>query len=127
MKIGRFDINPRRILVFAGVVIVLAIVMNFNARVEELVRLQEQAATVRAQATAVMVTQLALQTQVAYATSPGVIAEWAREEERMAQPGDHVVIPLPMPGVTPPPTPAPPAPYENLTKWDVWMVLFFGQ
>lgn len=127
MKIGRFHIDFRRLGVLAGIAILLFLIMDFNSRMEELTRLQKEAALVRGQATAVMVTQYALQTQVAYATSPAAAEAWAREQNRMAQDGDIVVIPLPEPGATIPPTPMPTPILNDLTKWDVWVDLWFGE
>lgn len=127
MKIGPLQINLRRLGIFISIGIVLVLVMNFNARLEELSRLQGEAATVRSQATAVMVTQSALQTQVALATSPAAVEEYARNEARMAQPGDKAFIVMPAPGSTPPPAPTATPILTNLTKWDVWMILIFGK
>ena len=127
MKIGRFHIDFRRLGVLVGIAILLFLIMDFNSRMEELTRLQKEAALVRGQATAVMVTQYALQTQVAYATSPAAAEAWAREQNRMAQEGDIVVIPLPEPGATIPPTPMPTPILNDLTKWDVWVDLWFGE
>lgn len=127
MKIGRFHIQPQRILIFIVLIVVLALVMDFNTRMDELTRLQNQAATVQAQATAIRVTQHALETQVAYATSPAAVEKWAREQAHMAQPGDQVVVPLAQPGVQPPATATPQPKFANLTKWDVWMELLFGK
>jgi hypothetical protein len=101
--------------------------MDFNNRMEELARLQREAAIVRGQATAVIVTQQALQTQVAYATSPAAVEAWAREQNRMAREGDIVIIPLPDPNATPSPTPMPAPALSGLTKWEVWFDLLFGE
>ena len=127
MKIGPLQINLRRLGVFISIGILLVLVMNFNARLEELSRLQGEAATVRAQGTAVMVTQSALQTQVAQATSPAAVEEFARDQAHMAQPGDKVFIVMPAPGSTPPPAPAATPILTNLTNWDLWMLLIFGK
>jgi cell division protein FtsB len=127
MQIGRFRLDFRRLGIVIGVVILLFLIMDFNNRMEELTRLQKEAAIVRAQATAVIVTQQALQTQVAYATSPAAVDAWAREQNRMAQDGDIVIIPLPDPNATPPPTPMPTPVLSGLTKWDVWFDLLFGE
>ncbi len=127
MQIGRFRVDFRRLGVLAGIAILLFLIMDFNNRMEELTRLQKEASLVRAQATAVIVTQYALQTQVAYATSPAAVEAWAREQNRMAQEGDLVVIPLPEPGATIPPTPIPTPVLNGLTKWDVWLDLLFGE
>jgi len=127
MKIGPLQINLRRLGVFLSVGVLLVLVMNFNARLEELSRLQGEAATVRAQGTAIMVTQAALETQVALATSPAAAEEFARDQAHMAQPGDKVFIVMPAPGSTPPPAPTATPILTNLTKWDVWMLLIFGK
>lgn len=127
MKIGRFDINLQRIGIFLGLAVLLIMIMDFNARMAELIRLQNEAGTVQARATNIAITQLALQTQAAYATSDNAVEEWAREQAGMAQPGDQVVIPLPVPGYTPPPEPTPTPVFENLTKLDIWIELLFGK
>ena len=127
MKIGPLQISLRRVGVFILIGIVLVIVMNFNTRLGDLARLQSQVATVRAQATGVMVTQQALQTQLAIATSPAAVDAFAQGEAHMGKPGDHVVIVLPVPGATPPPTPIPTPAVNNLKPWDVWMLFIFGK
>ena len=127
MKIGPLQINLRRLGVFISIGIFLVLVMNFNARLEELSRLQGEAATVRAQGTAILVTQAALKTQVALATSPAAAEEYARNQARMAQPGDKTFIVVPAPGSTPPPAPTTTPILTNLTEWDVWMILIFGK
>ncbi|GAB4488551.1 MAG: hypothetical protein Fur0016_14400 [Anaerolineales bacterium] len=127
MKLGPFQINLRRVGVFVAVGILLVLVMDFNSRMEELSRLQNQAATVRAEATAVLATQAALQTKAAEATSVMAVEQYAREQARLALPGDTVVIPLPQPGSTPPPTPSPTPAYSSLSNWDIWMLFLFGE
>lgn len=127
MKIGPLQINLRRVGVFAAIGILLVLVMDFNNRMEELNHLQNQAATVRAEGTAVMVTQAALQTKAAEATSVSAVEQYAREQARLAQPGDILVIPLPQPGSTPPPTPSPTPAYSNPSNWDIWMLFLFGE
>lgn len=127
MRIGPLQINLRRVGVFVAIGILLALVMDFNNRMEELSRLQNQAATARAQGTAVMVTQAALQTRAAEATSISAVEQYAREQARLAQPGDNLVIPLPQPGSTPLPTPSPTPAYSNLPNWDIWMLFLFGE
>jgi len=127
MKIGPLEINLRRLGIFISIGVLLILVMNFNTRLEELARLKNEAATVQAQATAILVTQSALQTQLALATSAVAAEEYARNQARMAQPGDKVFVPLVAPGATPQPTPAAIPIFTNLNKWDVWMILIFGK
>ena len=126
MKIGRFVIPWQRLLMFAGLAFLVFMVMDFNARLDELNSKQQKLATIGAQGTNVVQTEMALQTQVAYATSDEAVEEWAREQAHMVQPGDQPLVPIPGPGATAvaKPTPRPsPTPF---TKWDVWMEVLFG-
>ena len=127
MKIGPLEINLRRLGVFITIVVVLILVMNFNTRLEELSRLQNEVAVVRTQATAVVITQQALKTQVALATSPAAAEEYARNQAHLAKPGDQVFVILPAPGATAPAVPVPTPVNTNTTRWDVWMNFIFGK
>ncbi|NJN79381.1 MAG: hypothetical protein HC797_02305 [Anaerolineales bacterium] len=102
-------------------------IIEFNSRLEELNRLNEQREQVRAIATKAMQTQIALQTQVAYAGSTDAVEEWARTEGHYIQEGDQPVIPLGIPGSDPvivnTPEPAP-TPMQN---WEIWWTLFFDE
>jgi cell division protein FtsB len=126
MKIGPLEVNLRRFGVLVVIGIVLTLVMSFNTRLEELSHLQSKAASVRAQATSVFVTQQALKTQLALATSPAAAEEFAREQAHMAQPGDQVFVVVPAPGATVPAITAPTPVVNTLTKWDLWMDIIFG-
>jgi hypothetical protein len=127
MKIGPLQINLRRLGIFIAVGILLVLVMDFNNRMEDLTRLQAQKATQSANATAVMVTQYALETRLAEATSAVAVEEYARDQARLAQPGDKVIIPLPQPGATPVPAPSPTPVFATMTKWEIWMIYLFGK
>jgi cell division protein FtsB len=127
MKIGPLEINPQRIAIFLGVAILLFLIVDFNTRIEGLSRLQNELATVQARGTNIVVTQYALETQVAYATSDAAAQEYARNQAHLAQPGDNVIVPVPVPGATPPPTATPTPTFANLTKWEVWLEYLFGK
>jgi len=119
-------LNLRRVAVFAGIFALILLVIEFNARLEELNRLNDQRDEVRAQATQAMQTQIALQTQVAYSASDQAVEEWARTEGHYAQAGDQPVVPVGVPGSNPADTSLPtplPTPKQN---WQVWWELFFG-
>jgi hypothetical protein len=121
------SINLRRILIFAGIFILILLVIEFNTRLEELNRLNDQRDEVRAQATLAIQTQISLQTQVAYAGSTTAVEQWARTEGHYIQNGDQAVIPIGQPGSDPVlvETPVPVStPMNNLQEW--W-VLFFGK
>ncbi|MEJ5225485.1 MAG: hypothetical protein WHV44_13595, partial [Anaerolineales bacterium] len=64
MKIGPIEVKLERIFLFGVLGILLFLVMDFNARLEDLNRKQEKLDEVSARATDLMNTQVALQTQV---------------------------------------------------------------
>lgn len=120
-------VNVRRVLTLIGIVALVFVVLEFNRRLEELSRLNDQAKIVRTQATQMVQTQLALQTAVAFANSTAAVEEWARTDGHYIQDGDLPVVPVGAPGAapiemaTPVPTPTP------MQNWDVWYQLFFGE
>jgi hypothetical protein len=120
-------INFRRVAIFAGIFVLILLVIEFNSRLEELNRLNDQRDETRAVATQAAQTQMALQTQVAYASSTAAVDEWARTEGHYVLEGDQPVIPLVQPGSEPvivataQPTPTP------MQNWEVWLGLFFDE
>lgn len=122
-----FPIQVRRIAVFAGIFLLILFVIEFNSRLEELNRLNGQRDEMRGDATQSMQTQVALQTQVAYAASTEAVEEWARTDGHYMQEGDQPVVPVEVPGSEPviinTPIPAP-TPMQN---WEIWWKLFFNQ
>jgi hypothetical protein len=120
-------INFRRVAVFFGIFILILVVIEFNSRLEELNRLNDQRDEIRAMATQSIQTQMALQTQVAYANSTAAVDEWARTEGHYVLEGDQPVIPVVQPGSEPviattvPPVPTP------MQNWEVWWGLFFDE
>ena len=127
MKIGPLEIHPQRIAIFFGLAILLFLIMDFNTRLEGLSRLQNQYSTEQARGTNVMMTQFALQTGVAYATSDAAVQEYARNQAHMVQPGDNVIAPLSVPGATPPPPASPTPVLTSHANWDIWMQYLFGK
>jgi hypothetical protein len=124
---SNLPINLRRVFVAAGILILMFMVMDFNTRLENLNRLNDQREVAREQATQAMQTELAMRTAVAYATSDQAVEDWARSEARYQKPGDQPVVPLGQPGGEPvissTPTPIP-TPKPN---WLIWQELFFGE
>lgn len=118
-------INFRRVAVFVGVFILILLVIEFNSRLEELNRLNDQREEVRAVATQAMQTQLALQTQVGFAGSTAAVEEWARTEGHYVQEGDQPVIPIGQPGSEPVIVSTPLAIPTPMQNWEVWWKLFF--
>src|SRR5215510_8561104 len=120
-------INLRRLAGIIFIVILAFVILEFNRRLEELKLLNNQNEFVHAQATQAIQTQVALQTQVAYAGSTAAVEEWARTEGKYIKDGDLPVVPMSQPGVAPAevatlipqPTPQP--------NWQEWWDLFFGE
>ena len=117
----------RRIAILSGVVLLVLVLIDFNARLEELDRLNKQVELVRVEATQAAQTQFALETRVGYATSDRAPEDYARGEGHMKQEGDNVVViigsddtPL---ATTEEPTQAP-TPKPN---WQLWWDLFFNE
>ncbi len=120
-------INFRRVAVFFSIFVLILVVIEFNSRLEELNRLNDQRDEIRVMATQAIQTQMALQTQVAYANSTAAVDEWARTEGHYVLEGDQPVIPVVQPGSEPviAPTALPvPTPMQN---WEVWWSLFFDK
>ena len=112
---------------FAGIFILILLMIEFNTRLEELNRLNDQREVARAEATQAMQTQIGLQTQVAYAGSTSAVEEWARTEGHYIQEGDQPVIPIGQPGSEPVITESPAPIPTPLKNWETWWNLFFGK
>lgn len=123
----KWPINPRRVAVFVGVLILVLMVIDFNARLQELNTLRKHAGTLSTQATEGVQTQTALQTEVAYAGSNQAVEDWARGEGHYIQPQDQPVIPVGQQGSAPIQTPIPTAVPTPMANWQIWWNLFFGQ
>ncbi len=123
----RWPINPRRLAVFIGILILVLMVVDFNARLEELNLLRNHAAALSTQATQGVQTQIALETQVAYAASDQAVEDWARSEGHYVQPQDQPVVPVGQPGSAPVETPEPTPVPTPMANWQIWWNLFFGQ
>jgi hypothetical protein len=99
-------------------------IMEFNSRLSEFQRLSKQRKTVSAQVTSLAQTETILNTQLAYATSPAGVMQWAYEDGRWVQKGDHLVVPLSSGDVTPEPTPTTVVTAEPMSNWQLWLTLF---
>ena len=116
----------REIVVIVAVVLLIFVMMDYNARLDKLNQLNEKAAYVRAEATAVFETQVALQTEIANATSEPVTEGEARNNGEI-QAGDQRFVPIPADGAPLLDGSLPQPPVERLMKWEVWAALFFGE
>ena len=83
------------------IAVLFIMVMGLNSRLSEYFQLTAQKNEMEARIENLESTQVALKTQIAYSGSEKAVEEWARTYERMVQPGDQVIIPLPPGNVTP--------------------------
>jgi hypothetical protein len=115
----------RTILIVVGLVLAVVLLIDFNRRMEELNRLSTKLEAVQAEGTAIMQTQVALVTQVAYATSNNAVEQWAYEN-KWIRVGEHPVDIISSGNATQ--TPAPPAITQTASppNWRIWWELFFG-
>ncbi len=125
MKISAKGWRP--VLIVVGFAVLVLLVMDFNSRMAELRRLTAEKDDVSARVTSLVETQVALQTQVAYATSDAAVYYWAYNFEHMGRAGDVLVVPIQPEGNLPQPTPTPAVTPEVIQNWQVWLSLFVDQ
>ncbi len=92
---NKFILDKKQLLVIGLLVISFFLVMDLNSRLNDLFRLSSQRDQLQQEVNQLQITQYALQTKIAYATSDVAVRDWARENAGMGQPGDIPVIPLP--------------------------------
>ncbi|MGB9640993.1 MAG: hypothetical protein ACPL4H_08780 [Anaerolineales bacterium] len=114
-------------IIFVGVFLALRFVMAFNSRVAEMRRLEIQSTQVAGKLAQMTQESIDLSTQIALATSPAGVEQWAYEKGHMQRPGDHIVVPLAPAGATPIPTPTPQTQSLTIPNWKVWLLLFIDE
>jgi hypothetical protein len=117
----------RSVLIVAGFAILVLLVIDFNNRMAELRRLTAEKADVSARVTALVDTQVYLETQVAYATSDAAVYYWAYNFEHMGRQGDVLVVPIQPTGSVAQPTPTSAVTPEVIQNWQVWLSLLVDQ
>ena len=102
------------------ITVLLLMVLDFNSRMAELTRLANQMELENQNLAQLSTTRTVLETQIAYATSDAAVEAWAREDGRLSQSGDHVIVPLADANVTPQAQEYPFAEPPILTNWQSW-------
>ena len=109
------------------IAILFFMVLGLNSRIAEYFRLTNQRDEMQLRIQNLESTRIALETEIAYANSDKAVEEWARTFERVVQPGDQVIIPLPPENFTPETnylaTPTP----KTSENWQIWWELLFGE
>ena len=68
--------------------------MNLNSRLGEYFRLSSERDKLSSEVNDLTRPEVALDTQVAYATSDRAVEDWARNDAHLARPGDKLIIPV---------------------------------
>ena len=116
----------KKIIGIGAIVLLMLLMMNLNSRLGEYFRLSTQRDQISTQVQYDRLTQVALETQVAYATSDQAVEDWARGDAHMARPDDNVIVPLtPVGQVTEQVVQVTPT-ARVVENYEVWWALFFG-
>ncbi|MGD0876894.1 MAG: hypothetical protein ABSA01_01950 [Anaerolineales bacterium] len=115
----------RNVLIVLGLVVAVVLLIDFNRRMEELDSLTVKLNSVQAEGTSVMQTQVALVTQVAFATSDQAVEQWAYQN-KMVRDGEHAIQLEPSGTITATSVPVPVTQVQALPTWRIWWELFFG-
>ena len=117
----------KRFVGFGLIIVLVLLMMNLNSRLSEYFHLTSERDKLATQVGYLSLTHVALDTQVAYATSDQAVEDWARNEAHMSKAGDKVIV-----QITPANQPviqqaaATPTP-RTVENWEVWWALFFGE
>jgi hypothetical protein len=115
----------RNVLIVIGLVILVVLLIDFNRRTIELDQLDAQLNSVSTQAMGVTQTQVALVTQLAYATSDAAVQEWAYRNGKWVKSGETLVELVPSGELTPTPPAAASLSATKEPNWRIWLDLFF--
>jgi len=115
----------RRTFIVLGLVILVAMVMDFNSRMTRLTHLRAQKENEEQRLIELKLTRATLREQIAYVSSNVAVEEWAREEGRMMLPGDIIVVPLPDASFVPEFVEEEVVYTEPESNWDAWMQWLF--
>ena len=118
--------RTKRQWVYVVLLLILFImILGLNSRLSEYLRLSSQKGEMDERIIRLKSTQIALETQIAYADSDKAVEEWARTYERKVLPGDQVIIPLPQGDITPEVNYLATPNSVNIENWQIWRDLFF--
>jgi len=124
MKKPPFDF--RKITIYIALVVLFFLLMGLSTRFNELTKLTEQNNLMQTEVAALKITEYAIETQIAYATSEIAVEEYAREKGYMVKPGEVLVVPLSDNKVTPTPIAIPTIESQPIPNWRIWYELFFS-
>jgi cell division protein FtsB len=122
----KFNYDKKQITFVALIIIFFFMILGLNSRLSELFHLSDQQMIMQTKVSSLKNTDIALNTQIAIATSDLAVEAWARDQGHLAQSGDVVIIPLP-PSSEPQDLSIQVAKTPNDTEnWQIWWDLFFA-
>lgn len=124
MKNPPFDF--RKITIYIALIVIFFLLMGLSTRFNELTKLSEQNNLMQTEVAALKITEFAIETQIAYATSEIAVEEYAREQGYMVKPGEVLVVPLSDNKITPTPVVIATMETETIPNWRIWYDLFFS-
>lgn len=119
-------LKDKRIILVVLTIILVLLLVDFNQRMVLLTRLRRQERQLTERYAQLESTRLALETELIYAQSDEAVERWAREDAMMIQEGDIPIVLLPPSETRPTLSPPEPLVIEQISKWEVWRELFFG-
>ncbi len=123
----KIRIDPKKLIVIGAIVLGFFLLMGLFDRLTELASLSRLEKEIQSEVVQYTATVKSLYTQIAYATSEAAVEEWAREQGHMARPGDVLIVPVAPGGATPQSIIQPTPTQRQVTNWEVWWALFFGE
>ena len=118
--------RTQRIMSIFLIVIFFFLLFGLNDRLSEYFKLAKQRDQIATEVYALQSTEIALRTQIAYASGDNAVEDWARGDAHMALPGDVVIVPITPNSqsssvhVTPTPT------TSAVENWEIWKSFIFG-
>jgi cell division protein FtsB len=119
-------LKDKRVIVAILAIILVFLLVDFNQRMVLLTRLRRQEKGLTERYAQLESTRMALETELIYAESDEAVERWAREDAMMIQEGDIPIVLLPPAETRPTPRPPQPTIIEQISRWEIWRELFFG-
>jgi cell division protein FtsB len=119
-------LKDKRVILVVLTVILLLLLVDFNQRMALLTRLRRQERDLTERYAQLESTRMALETELIYTQSDEAVARWAREDAMMIQPGDIPIILMPPANPIPTQRAVEPVIIQEISNWEIWKALFFG-
>ncbi len=126
---SKINWTDKRLIAIVVVVLLIVLMMGFNNRLINMNRLIRQENILQTRIAGLESTKIAVEEQVAYATSEVALEEWARESNHLIEPGDQAIVLIPSDEQlsTPVHTPVVGEEKTSLNHFETWLLLLFGE